>query len=140
MSEEIDQVAARYVAAVYAKDEAAFLDLYDEAVVVFDMWDAWSYEGREALAGMVRDWFSSLGDDRVGVSFSPTLSRVDGDWAVWAATVRYAGQNAAGEELRAMDNRMSWTLRQQDGAWRIVHQHSSAPAAFDTMKVRLKRD
>lgn len=136
---EIDDIAARYVAAVLAKDEAAFLALYDEAVVVFDMWEDWTYQGRDALAGMVRDWFGSLGEDRVGVRFEPVMSRVDGDWAVWGAIVRYAGLNAAGEELRSMENRMSWTLRRGPAGWRIVHQHSSSPADFSTMAVKLKR-
>jgi len=137
--DEIGEVAARYVAAVFDKDAAAFLALYDEAVVVFDMWDAWSYQGRDALAGMVHDWFGSLGDDRVGVRFEPVMSRVDGDWAVWCAIVRYAGLNAAGDELRSMENRMSWTLRRGPDGWRIVHQHSSSPADFATRAVNLKR-
>src|ERR1700709_1569634 len=98
---EIDDVAARYVDAVYRKDSEALLALYDEDVFVFDMWDRWSYRGRADLAGMVTDWLGSLGDERVTVKFTPAQSIVDGDWAVWGATVRYAGVSASGVELRS---------------------------------------
>jgi hypothetical protein len=57
--------------------------------------------------------------------------------AVWCATVRYAAVNAAGEELRALQNRMSWHLKRHEGDWVIVHEHSSAPADCETHKVRL---
>lgn len=136
---ELDDIARRYAAAVYAKDEAAFLALYDDDVVVFDMWDAWTYQGREAWAGMVKAWFGSLGEERVGVTFTPVHAVVEADWAVWCAIVRYAGLGADDQELRAMENRVSWTLRRGAEGWRIIHEHSSAPASFDTMKVSLKR-
>jgi uncharacterized protein (TIGR02246 family) len=136
---EIDQIAERYASAVRAKDEAAFLSLYDETAVVFDMWDRWVYKGRDAWAGMVRAWFGSLGRERVGVTFAPEFSAIDGDWAVWCAIVRYAGLSETGAELRAMENRMSWTLRRHGGQWRIIHEHSSAPADFETLKVSLHR-
>jgi ketosteroid isomerase-like protein len=39
-----------------------------------------------------------------------------------------------------MTNRLSWALRRQPtGEWKIVHEHSSAPADFETGKVTLKR-
>lgn len=136
---EIEAIAGRYAAAVYARDEAAFLALYGEDVVVFDMWDAWSYQGREAWAGMVKAWFGSLGEERVGVTFAPVHAVVEADWAVWCAIARYAGLSADDQELRAMENRISWTLRRGEDGWRIIHEHSSAPASFDTMKVSLKR-
>jgi uncharacterized protein (TIGR02246 family) len=137
---EIDAVADRYVAAVYDKDEAAFLALYDEEVVVFDMWDQWSCKGREAWSGMVKSWFGSHGNESVRVIFTCEMCVVDDDWAVWCGIVRYAGLSAEGAELRAMENRISWSLRRRDDRWLIVHEHSSSPADFKTMKVSLNRD
>jgi uncharacterized protein (TIGR02246 family) len=136
---DIEFVSMNYAAAVHAKDEQAFLALYDEKVVVFDAWDEWVYEGREAWSRMVENWFGSLGEERVRVEFSPISCIAEADWAVWCATVRYIGLGTAGEELRSMENRISWTLQRRGGGWLIVHEHSSAPASFETLKVKLKR-
>jgi ketosteroid isomerase-like protein len=54
--------------------------------------------------------------------------------------VTYKGLSADGRELRAMTNRLTWALRRQAGGdWKIVHEHCSAPADFDTGKVTLTR-
>jgi ketosteroid isomerase-like protein len=136
---DIDSVAQRYAAAAHAKDEAAFLALYDEDVVVFDLWERWVYKGRDAWAGMVKAWFGSLGSERVAITFAPEFSTVDGDWALWCAIVRYAGISEQGVELRALENRISWTLRRHGDQWRILHEHTSAPADFESLKVSLHR-
>jgi len=38
-----------------------------------------------------------------------------------------------------MQNRVTFALGRRDGGWRIVHEHSSSPAAFETGKVMLAR-
>ena len=35
-------------------------------------------------------------------------------------------------------NRVTVVLEQKGGAWKIVHEHSSAPADFETLKVMLE--
>src|SRR6266851_9883530 len=48
------------------------------------------------------------------------------------------GLSGDGKELRSMDNRITWVLRKnRDGAWKIIHEHTSAPADFDTGRVTL---
>lgn len=136
---DIDDVPSAYIAAVYAKDLQAFLALYDEDVVVFDAWDQWIYRGRAAWSAMVKNWFDSLGEESVRVSISPVFSHAEGDLGTLCAIVRYAGLNAAGEELRALENRHSWTLKRRESGWVILHEHSSSPADFKTMKVMLQR-
>ena len=133
----LDEVASAYAAAAYAKDDAAMLAFYAPNVLLFDMWETWSYEGREAWAGVVKNWFGSLGSERVKVSFKPIFQKQIGDCAVWCATVRFAGESAEGQELRSLEERLTWTLQRIDGRWLIMHQHSSAPASFETQKVRL---
>lgn len=73
-------------------------------------------------------------------AFTEDYRVVEGDWALWCATVRYAGLAASGEELRLLENRTSWSLRWRAGGWLIVHEHSSSPADFKTLKVKLRRD
>jgi hypothetical protein len=85
--------------------------------------------GLEAWRATIDGWFSSLGDESVGVSFSNVETR--GPLA--HMFVRYAGLSAAGEELRAMSNRMTWVVE----GGKVVHEHSSAPADLATGKVIL---
>ena len=60
--------------------------------------------------------------------------------AVVHAFLTFKGVSADGEKLRAMNNRLTWMLRREgDGSWKIVHEHTSAPADFETSKVMLQR-
>lgn len=130
----------RYVRAVDEKDVDAFVALYDHAVRVFDTWGRWSYEGATAWRETVQAWFGSLGDQRVAVEWDDASSLVDGDMAAAHAFVTYRGLSADGSELRAMQNRLTWVLRRRAGeGWRIAHEHTSAPADFETGKVMLRR-
>jgi ketosteroid isomerase-like protein len=97
-----------YRAAVFTKDAAAFVALYDRDVRVFDMWGECSYVGVEAWRGMAKDWFASLGAERVAVD-------VDG--------------------VQTIRDRLTWAPRRKDGAWKIVHEHTSAPVDFKTSKL-----
>jgi uncharacterized protein (TIGR02246 family) len=135
----IAQVMEAYKAAVFAKDVDAFVGLYDQGVRVFDMWGVWSYSGVAAWREMVADWFGSLGSERVVVAMNDVQIIVAPDLAVAHAFVTYTGQSAEGKALRAMQNRMTWALKQQDGGWKIVHEHTSAPVDFETSKVLLQR-
>ena len=128
-----------YRAAVHARDVDAFVALYDEQVCVFDLWEHWSYQGVEAWRGMVAGWFGSLGIERVAVDFDDVHTTVAQDMAFAHAFVRYRGLSAGGEELRAMQNRLTWVLRQKNGVWKIVHEHTSAPVDSGTLKANLRR-
>ena len=136
----IEDMLRRYAAAVRAKDVDRFVELYARDVRVFDMWDRWSYDGAEAWRAMAVDWFGSLGDEQVAVEFEDVRTVVGDRIAVAHAFVIYRGLGADGTELRSMTNRLTWGLQKTaDGVWEVVHEHSSAPAAFDTGKVRLER-
>ena len=135
---QVLNVVKAYQTAVYAKDVDAFVFLYHPDVRVFDMWSEWSYDGLKAWRAMVSDWFGSLGTERVQVDVGEIRTTLGGEVAVVHAFITYRGLSAEGEELRAMSNRVTWTLKQNDG-WKIIHEHTSAPADFKTLKVSLKR-
>jgi uncharacterized protein (TIGR02246 family) len=135
----IMRIFEAYKAAVFAKDVDAFVALYDQDVCVFDLWSKWSYEGLEAWRGMVADWLGSLGTDRVAVEVDDVQTSVTDDLAVAHAFLTFKAISPEGRELRAMQNRLTWVLRQKSGAWKIVHQHTSAPVSFETFKVTLRR-
>lgn len=84
-------------------------------------------------------WFSSLGSERVRVTFEDTTAVGTTALAFASATVTYAGISAEGEELRSMQNRISWGLRSTGHVLRIVLEHTSAPVGFEDMKAILHR-
>ena len=136
----ITRVLESYKAAVYARDVAAFMRLYDPGVRVFDTWGVWSYEGADAWQRAVEGWFTSLGTERVKVTFDDVVTSAGPGFAIVSAMVTYAGVSAQGEPLRAMQNRLSWALRTSGHVLRIIHEHTSAPVGFDDTKAILHRD
>ncbi len=139
-SEEIRNLLERYTAAVRAKDVDALLALYGEDVRVFDMWERWSYDGAVEWRQMASEWFRSLGSEQVVVEFQDVHTVVGDDVAGCHAQLRYTALSAGGERLRAMDNRLTWLLRRTgDGAWKVVHEHTSAPVDMESSTVTLRR-
>ena len=136
----IEQMLEEYAESVRAKDVDRFVGLYDDEVRVFDMWGRWSYDGAAAWRELAAEWFGSLGSDQVAVGFEDVQTVAGEDVVVAAAFVTFKGLSVDGEEMRAMTNRLTWALRRRpDGTWKIVHEHSSSPADFETGKVRLQR-
>jgi uncharacterized protein (TIGR02246 family) len=89
---------------------------------------------------MVQDWFSSLGAaEQVVVTFDDIRIQAAGDMAVATAFARFAAVTDKAEELRYLQNRLTWVAQKKDGAWKIIHEHTSAPVDGETMKVRLQR-
>ena len=137
--QDLTRVRDRYAAAVYAKDAAALIQLYDPEVRIFDAWGHWSCEGADAWQRSVEGWFTSLGSERVKVGFEDLKTTTSRELSSLSAIVSYTGVSAQGETLRAMHNRLTWVLRTSAHVLRIVHEHTSAPIGFDDMKAILSR-
>ncbi len=136
----MEEMLERYSAAVRAKDVDAFVGLYADDVRTFDLWERWSYDDRDALHAMVTEWFGSLADDEVvDVGFDEVRTQTGEDVGSVSAFTTFRALSPEGEELRSMNNRLTWVLRKEaDGTWKIVHEHTSAPAG-DEGKVQLRR-
>jgi len=135
----MDEMLEAYAAAVRAKDVDAFVGLYADDVRTFDLWSVWSYDGKAALRDMVGEWFGSLGDDEtVAVEFDEVRTQTGDDVAAVSAFTTFRALSSQGDELRSMNNRLTWILRREGGGWRIAHEHTSAPAG-DEGKVQLRR-
>ena len=133
------QILDTYAAAVRAKDVDGFLSLYADDIRSFDLWSVWSYDGKEALRAMVEEWFGSPDTAHtVAVEFDEVRAEAGEGVAALSAFVTFRGLNADGVEERSMNNRLSWILRREDAGWKIVHEHTSAPAGDDG-KVSLRR-
>jgi uncharacterized protein (TIGR02246 family) len=136
----MEEILTAYAAAVRAKDVDAFVALYADDVRSFDLWSEWSYDGKDALRAMVTEWFGSLPEDEVvAVKFDDVRTDAGSDVAAVSAFTTFAAESPDGTELRSMNNRLTWVLRKgSDGAWKIAHEHTSAPAG-DEGKVQLRR-
>ncbi|HKS79068.1 MAG TPA: SgcJ/EcaC family oxidoreductase [Gaiellaceae bacterium] len=135
----MEEMLDNYAAAVRAKDVDAFVGLYADDVRTFDLWSVWSYDGKDALRRMVEEWFGSLGTDIVAVEWDEVRAQDGEDVAALSAFLTYRGLSAEGEELRSMNNRLTWVLRKEgDGSWKIAHEHTSGPAGEEG-KVQLRR-
>ena len=135
----MDEMLEAYVAAVRTKDVDAFVGLYADDVRTFDLWSEWSYDGKDALRGMVAEWFGSVGEDTIVVEFDEVRSQPGEDVGALSAFLTFRGVSPEGEELRSMNNRLTWVLRRDArGEWKVVHEHTSAPAG-EGGKVQLQR-
>jgi ketosteroid isomerase-like protein len=128
-----------YKTAIFEKDLPTFCSIFDEEVRIFDMWQEWTYEGLAAWREMAEGWFSSLGTNRDVVTFDDIRIEVDGELGVGTAFVRFTAVSSEGRELRYLEDRLTFVAKRKEGAWKIIHQHTSAPIDLKTMKVILKR-
>ena len=134
------RVLERYQAAVLAKDAEALIDLYTQDVRVFDAWGVWSHEGAPAWRKAVQRWFASLAGESVSVGAEDVRVAGAQDFAMVSAIVTYAGISATGERLRSMQNRLTWVLTRRGEAWKIAHEHTSAPVGVADFKAILRRE
>jgi ketosteroid isomerase-like protein len=139
MSNLMIQTLNAYQSAVFAKDVDAFIVLYDNDIHVFDMWGTWSLQGIAPWRQMANDWFSSLGDEQVQVSFRDAHAVQAGDLAVGHAILTYTAIAADGSELRALSNRISLGLKRAGDTWKIIHEHTSAPINHQTQQAILQQ-
>ena len=138
--DEIEAILDRYRTAVYTKDVDAFIGLYDEDTRVFDLWGRWLYRGSAEWRKPAEEWFGSLGTERSSPEFHDVQFEIGDGVAAVHAFITYKGLSADGKELRSMDNRITWVLRKnRDSTWKIIHEHTSAPADSETQKVTLRR-
>ena len=135
----IIRVLETYKSSVRAKDVATLMKLYDPKVRVFDTWGIWSYEGAAAWQSAVQSWFTSLGTETVNVHFEDVQVFGSEGFSTLSAIVTYAAISAQGEELRAMQNRLTWVFKSSGHVLRIAHEHTSAPVGFEDAKAILSR-
>ncbi len=134
----IRQALAAYQAAVLAKDVDAFVAVYADDVQIFELWANWTHD-IASWREMAQGWFAFLGDQRSVVEAHDVRISVSGDMATLTAFLTYHAVDASGEELRSLDNRLSWVLRDRGGRWQVVHEHTSVPIAHEDGKGIFKR-
>jgi len=127
IDKSVARVLEAYKSAVYAKDAGALIKLYEPRVRVFDAWGVWSHEGAEAWQRAIEGWFTSLGSERVKVTFGDVQVSAERDSAIVTCIVTY-GTAPAGEgsgrkmgrdgrpvDAAAGDRAPAWTCRAHRG-------------------------
>lgn len=140
LDKNLARILGVYETAVFNKDVDSLIRIYDPEVRVFDAWGVWAYEGADAWRRAVEGWFTSLGAERVKVTFDEVKSLQGKDVSAVHAIVTYASLSAQGVQLRAMQNRITWVLRTVGHVPRVIHEHTSAPLGFEDMKAILVRN
>jgi uncharacterized protein (TIGR02246 family) len=125
--EAVAALARAYGDAAGAADLDGFLALYDDDVVVHDLFSPAPIVGSAAWRLQVTDWFGDVKEgDRNVAEIDPLTVHVAGDLATAFGRVRYAIVEPDGSERYGMWNRLTWLLRRDDdGAWRVLHEHTS---------------
>jgi ketosteroid isomerase-like protein len=116
-----------YKRSAWEKDAKSMIDLYDNDVLVFDMWQYGYQAGLKDWSAAIENWLGSLGEERVHVLFEMVDIRV-GEELGWAsAIVKYEAMMGDNSVLRSMTNRLTLGLIKKEGRWKVLHQHTSAP-------------
>ena len=129
-----ERALAAYTKAVAEKDVELLVGLFDEQVLLFDVWDQWSISGKAAWRSAVEEWLGSLGSDRVLVEFETVQETVSDGLVCASAFVTYTAFSLDGTRLRSHKERQTWVLSLKEEGWRVVHCHNSVPFGMETGK------
>lgn len=124
---EIKDFFKIYKDAAWSKDTTAMINLYDEQAVIFDMWDKGYCISSSEWRKIIEDWLGSLGEEKVKVEFDMIKISQSDIVGFASALVQYQAISSEGAVLRSMRNRISLGFSKAGNAWKVVHQHTSAP-------------
>ena len=106
--QEIRDVLDAYAATVHARDVDGHVGLYDDEVHLFDAWEEFEARGKGALRAATEQWFGSLGEDRVRVTFDAVTVVADGDVGFAHAAVVFAAETASASSTSTRRCRSRW--------------------------------
>jgi ketosteroid isomerase-like protein len=119
----------------WQKDSESMINLYDENVIVFDMWNQGHYSGLTEWSSVIKQWLGSLNDERVNVNFEMTKSENGGTVSFASSIIQYQAISADNKVIRSMRNRITLGFKKSNDIWKVVHQHTSAPINGDLQAI-----
>lgn len=127
MMDTIEDFFTIYKRSAWEKHAKSMIDLYDDNVLVFDMWQHGYQAGLKEWSAAIEEWLGSLGGERVNVLFE-MVDIHENEGLGWAtAIVKFEAIEPYGSILRSMKNRITLGLTRKEGRWKVLHQHTSAP-------------
>lgn len=133
MVKEIDDFFVAYKNAVWHKNPAALLMLYDSEAVQFDMWDKGYYTSLQEWTPEIEDWLGSLGEEKVKVDFEMIKIHKSDTIGFASALIQFQAVSEQGAVLRSMKNRITIGFSRGQDGWKVVHQHVSAPVSSEDL-------
>jgi ketosteroid isomerase-like protein len=122
-SAEIRAMIVRWAGAVRARDIRTILANHSEDILMFDVPPPAQLRGIEAYKKSWEPFFASFGDKGVW-DISDIAVHAGGDVAFATALVLCRGCDGVDLSVR-----LTVGLRKFGGAWKVVHEHHSVPAA-----------
>ena len=126
---KIEEFFTCYKEAVWQKDAAGLLGLYSKDLIAFDIWDQGFYGSLKQWTPEIQNWLGSLGDEKVQVDFERMQCYASDTIGFASAYISFQAISPEGKVLREMTNRISVGFSKENGVWKVVHQHISAPVS-----------
>lgn len=118
------------LAALRAKDASQFVAAFDASIVKFDLAPPLQERGSGVLDPAGLQWWLSTWDGELTVELADLTITVGGDVAFCHCLEHIQGTRSDGEDQN-MWTRSTLGLRKIDDAWKITHEHNSAPFYMD---------
>ena len=118
------------LAALRAKDARQFVAAFDASIVKFDLAPPLREKGPIVLDPAGLQWWLNTWDGDLIVELAELSITVGGDVAFCHCLERIQGTRDDGQDQN-MWTRSTLGLKKIDGAWRITHEHNSAPFYMD---------
>ena len=125
--ENIADFFPRYKKAAWEKNVSDMISLYDDEVLIFDMWGKGFVGGIAEWSKVINDWLTSLKEEKVNVIFEMIQIQESELIAFASALIQFQAISVDGKIMRSMKNRISIGFVKKNGFWKVKHQHTSAP-------------
>jgi ketosteroid isomerase-like protein len=118
------------LAALRAKDARQFVAAFDASIVKFDLAPPLQEKGAGVLDPAGLQWWLNTWDGELTVELADLSITVGSDVAFCHCLEHIQGTRADGEN-QDMWTRSTLGLRKIGDAWKITHEHNSAPSYMD---------
>jgi ketosteroid isomerase-like protein len=116
-----------YKQSAWDKDTESMIGLYDDNVLIFDMWKNAYQTGLTGWSVVIKDWLGSLGEEKVNVIFEMIEIHEGDNIGFGSALITYQAISTANTVIRSMKNRITLGFIKDKDRWKVRHQHTSSP-------------
>lgn len=130
--QQIRAVLEARLAALRTKNASQFVAAFDPAIVKFDLAPPLQEQGPSVLDPAGLQWWLDSWDGQLTVDLAQLSITVGGDVAFCHCLEHVQGTRTDGAR-QDMWTRSTLGLRKIDDAWKITHEHNSAPFYIDDL-------
>lgn len=124
-----------YKQSAWEKDSESMIELYDDNVVIFDMWKQGYQTGLTEWSIEIKNWLGSLGQENVNVIFEMIKIHEGHHVGFGSALITFQAISIDNSVIRSMKNRITLGFTKANDVWKVVHQHTSAPLNSDLVAI-----